>query len=778
MAYCYHCMTKLDSPDMPFCPECGRKHNSHHAESFELPAGTKLSKNRYLVGRCTGADDCTLTYIGCDLKMERKVVVREVYYKNIFSRNTDNNNLNVKYDDKISLDSIMKQISRECIGLSETDSLTNTAKVYDWFSENNTAYIVCEFVSNTSLAMRADELGGYEWENFYDILKPLLESLSALHEKNLYHKNIKPQNIKIRKKLDGTEELVLTDFGIVCPKAENGLEFSSTPYEPPEQRNRTGSEGEHTDIYSAAASIYYALTAAEPVDIITKNTDEIFPLLKPYRKSKRIPENVYYALKYALQPDPNNRCKSIDTFITRLETVQKPVTVKSGSTLPKIEPPSAPLSQPTITAAPTVENTPPAERVLNIVDDNAAAAPPKDNNYVQQYSAYAGNPNAMPQTAAVQGVSDGKGSRKGIIAALSAAVCILLAGVIILTVMLISKSQDKDSRPEKSTSSREVSSEKAEKKAASSTEPTTSENSDDTHDVFDSEAYDFAQTTAQMGLLMNDVIDAYKSGDTKTLWNGKTAEYVTAEDICKEYEIDDSEGYYTKEIGGSKYYMVWTNTNELLAWGDDEFGFAEYDDYTVIFSPESDESGHYETHKQFFRFQSGEYETYGILLDKDSIVCSLEDKIAEISENSGDGTQDYPQLPELEEEAAILNMLTKEAVNTYLAEIYTTHWNGQTADQATVHDVCYENDIDDSENYYSRTIDGVTYTFVWVYDDGQGNVRISGGAYNYSGIPLDGSNYIRELAEAYMEERNKSTDINVETDYADEQSEEPQEEQL
>ena len=124
------------------------------------------------------------------------------------------------------------------------------------------------------------------------------------------------------------------------------------------------------------------------------------------------------------------------------------------------------------------------------------------------------------------------------------------------------------------------------------------------------------------------------------------------------------------------------------------------------------------------------------------------------------------------------NMLTKEAVNTYLAEIYTTHWNGQTADQATVHDVCYENDIDDSENYYSRTIDGVTYTFVWVYDDGQGNVRISGGAYNYSGIPLDGSNYIRELAEAYMEERNKSTDINVETDYADEQSEEPQEEQL
>ena len=456
MAYCYHCMTKLDSPDMPFCPECGQKHNFHQAKNFELPAGTMLSSDRYLIGECMEENDFTLTYIGYDLKMDRKVIVNEVYYKDIFFRNvTDgSDNLNVRYDNRIIINDIMKQISKECIALSEADSLTNVAKVYDWFSENNTAYIVCEYVSDISLAKRAEEIGSYEWENFYVILKPLLESLTALHEKNLYHKNIKPGSIKIRKKLNGTEELVLTEFGFARPTVESGLNFSqSTPYEPPEQRKRTRNEGEYTDIYSAAATIYYALTAAEPNDLISKNIDEIFPLLKPYRKSKRIPENVYYALKYALQPDPDTRCKSIETFITRLETVQKPTAVKSPqppqpsqSAQPPQQPKASPkpISSQTIIASPQPENTPKQNYIPNIVNDNAVpnAAPkptaPQSNNY----STYAGNPNTMQQTAAV--APESKSSKKGIIIALSATVCVLLIGIGILTFLLLSKNDNSD----------------------------------------------------------------------------------------------------------------------------------------------------------------------------------------------------------------------------------------------------------------------------------------------------------------------------------------------
>lgn len=450
MAYCCHCMTKLNSPDMPFCPECGRKHNQHNARSFELPVGAVLSEKRYLVGKCISDDNFTLTYIGCDLKMDRKVIIKEIYYKDIFCRNITekNNDSNVKYDDRITFSDIMKQISRECIALTETDSLTNVAKVYDWFSENNTAYVICEFVSEVSLSDRAEEIGGYEWEKFYTVLKPLLESLSALHEKNIYHKNIKPQNIKIRKKLDGTEQLILTDFGFARPNIDSGLEFSqSTPYEPPEQRNRTASDGEYTDIYSAAAAIYYALTAIEPADKMTKNIDEIFPLLKPYRKSKKLPENVYYALKYALQPDFKTRCQAIETFITRLETVQKPTAVKTTVTpqsepiqpIPKAEALNAPLSAPTITAQ-NPEKNPPREYVPDFKDDTPTAP---------HFTNYAGSPNVIRQTVSAENSND---KNKGIIIALTAAVCILLVGIIVLTFLLISKSNKYDNSETKSNS--------------------------------------------------------------------------------------------------------------------------------------------------------------------------------------------------------------------------------------------------------------------------------------------------------------------------------------
>ena len=141
------------------------------------------------------------------------------------------------------------------------------------------------------------------------ILKPLLNSLKILHENNIFHKNIKPQNIIFRTNPDDTQELVLTDFGFACPTVEKGLSFeSSSPYEPAEQRNHAQNSGEYTDIYSAAAMIYFAVTGQSPLEIASKNIDEPFPLLKPYRKEAKLPENVYYALKYALQPDYKNRC--------------------------------------------------------------------------------------------------------------------------------------------------------------------------------------------------------------------------------------------------------------------------------------------------------------------------------------------------------------------------------------------------------------------------------------------------------------------------------------
>ena len=82
----------------------------------------------------------------------------------------------------------------------------------------------------------------------------------------------------------------------------------------------------------------------------------------------------------------------------------------------------------------------------------------------------------------------------------------------------------------------------------------------------------------------------------------------------------------------------------------------------------------------------------------------------------------------MESDTATLNMLLKEAVNTSKASMSNTTWNGKTAASATVGDVCSENNITITANYFTRTIGGASYVMVWT---SQHDLKISGpGAYS------------------------------------------------
>ena len=79
------------------------------------------------------------------------------------------------------------------------------------------------------------------------------------------------------------------------------------------------------------------------------------------------------------------------------------------------------------------------------------------------------------------------------------------------------------------------------------------------------------------------------------------------------------------------------------------------------------------------------------------------------------------KLSTMESDTASLNMLIKEAVNTSKASITTTKWAGKDAASASVGDVCTENGIDCTGDYFSRTIGGKTYVMEWVTAGTNGN---------------------------------------------------------
>ncbi len=327
---CYHCMAEIIDYENEICHKCGKKHSKHFCQSNELPPGTYLEDGRYFVGKSIGCGGFGITYVGFDIKLEKKILIKETFYYGLFQRNVhdldDPNPLAVKYSSDFSLEEIMRKTRKECMNLSEGEGFNSIVKVYDWFTENNTAYIITEFIEGVTLDERVATQGRYTWAEFYPKIKPLLISLSALHKKKLIHRDIKPQNIMIRNSNEMGEEFVLIDFGLARSTEKKTLASIAagfTPgYAPYEQRTFTKTDGTYTDVYSIVATIYYALTGLDPVYDMTENIEGNFPELKNMSEKYGVPQAVVQGMKYGLNPNYKQRCQSIDQLMRFFDRVK------------------------------------------------------------------------------------------------------------------------------------------------------------------------------------------------------------------------------------------------------------------------------------------------------------------------------------------------------------------------------------------------------------------------------------------------------------------------
>ena len=327
MIYCYHCMTEIKSDNAVYCPECGKKYNEHFAQSNELPAGTVIGKGRYLVGKSIGSGGFGITYIGCDLNIGKKILIKETFYNGVFKRNCYDQNstdpLSVTYDSDISLEKIMRKTRKECETLAKAEKLDNIVKVYDFFSENNTTYLITEFIEGVTLSEKVRLSGRYSWDELYAKMKPLMLSLAELHDMGILHRDIKPENIMLKAAKHSGDRFILIDFGLAHTTAHNTVVTNavsfSPGYAPYEQRMLGGVEGAFVDVYPLAATIYYAVTGENPFQTMNDDTDENFPKLKFLSSDYGVPQNVVNALYAALKTDYKKRTPSIPEFLRGLD---------------------------------------------------------------------------------------------------------------------------------------------------------------------------------------------------------------------------------------------------------------------------------------------------------------------------------------------------------------------------------------------------------------------------------------------------------------------------
>lgn len=245
------------------CPVCGYSGGGGNNTGNALKRGTRLA-GRYTVGGVIGSGSFGITYIAYDLKNDTVAAVKE-YFPRLIAVREGNGSVRAsseKYGEIYRHGA--EEFYREAEYVFQFNGNPNIVSVSDYFYENNTSYVVMEYLFGITLERYVKNYGTLTDAQTVYIAEKILMALIAVHSAQLLHRDISPDNIMLC--ADGKIKLI--DFGAARQFTADSLPeltvIMKNGFSPAEQYMRNGSFGEWTDIYSLGAVLYYAVTGNVP----------------------------------------------------------------------------------------------------------------------------------------------------------------------------------------------------------------------------------------------------------------------------------------------------------------------------------------------------------------------------------------------------------------------------------------------------------------------------------------------------------------------------------
>jgi WD40 repeat protein/predicted Ser/Thr protein kinase len=320
------------------CPQCGATVATPSISvSLSLPLGTKLFGGKYSVGKVLGQGGFGITYMGADNLLSRPVAIKELFPEGCQRNGTTVQPTRIPPSDFSS----MKQKFLDEARLLASLNHPGIVKVYDFFEENNTAYMVMEYLRGKSLAKLVEERGGAlsEQEAVGYILK-VCEALDVVHKAGYLHRDIKPENIIVC----GDGRVVLIDFGAarayMAGKTGRMTVILTPGFAPYEQYATMARFGPTLDIYALGATLYYLLTGEVPISAPDR---AIGVELRGVREiNGRVSRQVEEAVMKAMAMRVEERPQSVEEFVRLLTSPSVGVATSSVgvSAAPKVSVPS------------------------------------------------------------------------------------------------------------------------------------------------------------------------------------------------------------------------------------------------------------------------------------------------------------------------------------------------------------------------------------------------------------------------------------------------------
>jgi serine/threonine protein kinase len=277
-------------------------------ENHTLPTGFRL-KNKYIIQKVLGQGGFGISYLAFDETLDTAVCIKELY---ISGNSTRGANMTVLTQNmkEFSFADFKERFMKEAMQLARFQH-RNIVQVMEYFEENNTAYMVMEYLNGQTLKEKVQANGPLSAELSQKIIASILDGVEQLHQAGMLHRDIKPDNLIITNE----GRIVLIDFGSARAysdeKTITQTAMVSPGYAPLEQYNPSARKGTFTDIYSIGATFYYMLTGQKPLNVTERYTER---MKAPHEVNKNVSVQVSSAVMLAMEMKGEDRFQNVDDF--------------------------------------------------------------------------------------------------------------------------------------------------------------------------------------------------------------------------------------------------------------------------------------------------------------------------------------------------------------------------------------------------------------------------------------------------------------------------------
>ena len=273
-----------------------------------------ILKERYKIEEVIGAGGFGITYRAWDPLLQSYVAIKEYYPSGIATRSADSSKVCVPVgQEQREYHRGRIRFLKEAQDVARFQSEPNIVSIYDYLEENDTAYMVMEYLHGCTLKQYIREHGGrLDTDHILHICLSVLDALAVVHKAGMIHRDISPENIFICEDLT----VKLIDFGAAKQVYLDGEQTMSVVlkpgYAPPEQYAKKDKQGPWTDIYALGATLYFAATGEKPEESFGRVLgDTIKPVCEV---NPEIPRAMSQVIMRAMSVKIEDRYQTVETM--------------------------------------------------------------------------------------------------------------------------------------------------------------------------------------------------------------------------------------------------------------------------------------------------------------------------------------------------------------------------------------------------------------------------------------------------------------------------------